>query len=544
MTPEKRHEIILRFHQGQSIRAIARDLQMSQRTVSKAIREQENQRSGGNAEESRVSSNSRRSKLLAWEARIRSLLDQYPNITAKRILEELQAAGYQGGYSHVSAHVAQIRPRKRKPFTERFETDPGAQAQVDYSEYTVDFALEGRRRVYLFSYILGYSRRQYLRFVESQDLPTTMREHVRAFEYLGGAAATCLYDNMKTVVDRWEDDQPIYNRRFLGFATHYAFRPIACRPRRPQTKGKVERPFDYVQKSLLSGREFRTLEHLNEMTKWWLEEVADVRIHATTQARPIDRHAEELPRLVPLPASPHAVYEVLYRMVTAEGFVSWEGNLYSVPWNQTQPGETVAVKATDSELIIYGRELNVIARHGLCLRSVRGEQRVSEGHRAPRETRPRREVLQARFAEFGDIGTRFFEGLWQAQRYAPSQACLILELSGAYMRSDFIAALERAVRFGAYGLSNVRRILQLIALPKSSLDSLLDAASAPLASLSDFSAPPRPTSDYQSLLSTETNNDSVTAEEIEQPEVNGRAHSQSSGNSDSTTSESDSGAIA
>jgi hypothetical protein len=93
----------------------------------------------------------------------------------------------------------------------------------------------------------------------------------------------------------------------------------------------VERPFDYVQKSLLSGREFRTLEHLNEMTKWWLEEVADVRIHATTQARPIDRHAEERPRLVPLPASPHAVYEVLYRMVTAEGFVSWEGNLYSVP---------------------------------------------------------------------------------------------------------------------------------------------------------------------------------------------------------------------
>ena len=92
MTPEKRHEIILRFHQGQSIRAIARDLQMSQRTVSKAIWEQENQRSGGNAEESRVSSNSRRSKLLVWEARIRSLLDQYPNITAKRILEELQSS--------------------------------------------------------------------------------------------------------------------------------------------------------------------------------------------------------------------------------------------------------------------------------------------------------------------------------------------------------------------------------------------------------------------------------------------------------------------
>ncbi|MFN9723156.1 MAG: IS21 family transposase [Planctomyces sp.] len=540
MTPEQRHEIILRSQQGQSIRAIARDLQMSQRTVSKALREQARTRSSENSADTPVSSNARRSKLEAWEGKIRSLLERYPRITSKRILEELQAAGYQGGYSHLSAYIAHIRPCKGKPFTERFETDPGVQAQVDYSEYTVDFALEGRRRVYLFSYILGYSRRQYLRFVESQDLPTTMREHIRAFESLGGVAATCLYDNMKTVVDRWEDDQPIYNRRFLGFATHYAFRPIACRPRRPQTKGKVERPFDYVEKSLLSGREFRSIEHLNEFTKWWLAEIADVRIHATTRARPIDRHAEELSRLVPLPASPYAAYEVLYRIVTAEGFISWEGNLYSVPWNRTQPGESVAVKATDSELMIYGRELTVIARHGLFLKSVRGQQRMHEDHRPPRETRPRRDVLQKRFAEFGDIGTRFFDGLWQAQRQAPSQANLILELSGVYKRGDFISALERAVRFGAYGLQSVRRILLLNAIPKSSLDSQLDAATAALASLSEFSAPPRPTSDYQSLLSTETSHETVTAEEIQQSADN----EQPAGTSASTSTEPDSGAVA
>ena len=129
----------------------------------------------------------------------------------------------------------------------------------------------------LFSYVLGYSRRQYLHFVASQDLETTLREHVRAFEHLGGAAATCLYDNMKVVVARYEDDEPIYNTRFLAFATHYGFRPVACRPRRPQTKGKVERPFYYVETNLLNGREFRTLEHLNEVTAWWLAEVADVR---------------------------------------------------------------------------------------------------------------------------------------------------------------------------------------------------------------------------------------------------------------------------
>ena len=56
------------------------------------------------------------------------------------------------------------------------------------------------------------------------------------------------------------------------------------------------------------------------------------------------------------------------------------------------------------------------------------------------------------YAEFGDVATRFLDGLWQAQRQAPSQAALMLELSGLYRRPDFIAALERAVRFGAYSL--------------------------------------------------------------------------------------------
>jgi len=97
MTPEQRHDIILRSQQGQSIRAIARELQMSPRTVSKALREQARSRSSENSADTPVSSNARRSKLEAWEGRIRSLLERYPKITSKRILEELQAAGYRGG---------------------------------------------------------------------------------------------------------------------------------------------------------------------------------------------------------------------------------------------------------------------------------------------------------------------------------------------------------------------------------------------------------------------------------------------------------------
>ena len=133
-------------------------------------------------------------------------------------------------------------------------------------------------------------------------METAQRQRIQAFQHLGGVPATCLYDCMKVVVSRHEDDQPIYNPRFLAFATHYGYRPVACRPRRPQTKGKIERPFQYVESSLLGGRDFRSLEHLNEVTAWWLENVANVRVHGQTRRRPLDLHAEELPHLIPLPS--------------------------------------------------------------------------------------------------------------------------------------------------------------------------------------------------------------------------------------------------
>ena len=94
-----------------------------------------------------------------------------------------------------------------------------------------------------------------------------------------------------------------------------------------------------------AGRSFHSLEHLNEMTAWWLAEVADVRIHRQTKARPVDRHAEERPHLSSLPARPFDASEVVYRTVDAEGFVVYRQNFYSAPWRLI--GQTVAVRTTE-----------------------------------------------------------------------------------------------------------------------------------------------------------------------------------------------------
>ena len=375
MTEPKRNEIISRWRAGSSIRKIARELGMARNTVSGVLAEIEAQRTGHEGSPVRR----RPSRLDPYEPFIQELLGRYPDLTAVRLLEELRERGFTGGYTMVRQRLGALRPRTAPLPVIRFETAPGAQAQMDYAVYDLDFTSEGRRRVNLFSYLLGYSRRQYLRFVESQDMTTTLREHLRAFEHLGGVAATCLYDNMKVVVTGYEDDVPVYNSRFLAFATHYGFRPVACRPRRPQTKGKVERPFYYVETSLFNGRTFSSLDHLNEMTAWWLANVADVRELREAKKTPLQLHAEEQPHLIPLPAQAYDVSPVVYRTVNVEALVTYCQNGYSVPWRYI--GSMLPVRITEKELIVYGREVEEIARHVLLPRTVTGA--TGRAQRAP-----------------------------------------------------------------------------------------------------------------------------------------------------------------
>lgn len=82
-----------------------------------------------------------------------------------------------------------------------------------------------------------------------------------------------------------EDDQDniIYNRSLLALARYYGFHPKACRPYRAKTKGKVERPFSYIRQDFFLARTSRNLDDLNAQLRDWLDTVANVRLHGTTQ---------------------------------------------------------------------------------------------------------------------------------------------------------------------------------------------------------------------------------------------------------------------
>jgi hypothetical protein len=243
----------------------------------------------------------------------------------------------------------------------------------------------------------------------------------------------------------------------------------------------VERQFRYVEKNLLNGRTFHSLKHLNEVTRWWLKQVADVRIHRETKQTPLERYQQERPHLIPLPAHPYDTAEVVYRCVSGEGLIVYCQNRYSVPWRYL--GLMLPVRVTEDEIVIYGPHIEEIARHRLLPREVRGQTCRREEHQPRDDSEEKYAALKQRYDELGEVAARFFEGLIRRRRYGKDEAQKILSLLETYRRRDLLAAIERAVRYGAYSRSAIERILAVTATPKPALDKLAEKESQQLKSL-------------------------------------------------------------
>jgi len=212
----------------------------------------------------------------------------------------LQKQGYRGNLRAFNNFYRQRKQQIRvKGELHHRETEPGEEAQVDWAHFG-EIEVNGKReKVYLFSYLLSWSRALYLEFVCRQNQATLQLCHLHAFEKLG-IPKIILYDNMKTVVDRREKlpdhtKQVIYNLKFLDFARHYHFQPIACSPYHPQSKGKVEASFSFVRNEFprCTPSMNETLESLNNRITTWLEVKAQPRTHGTTGEVPYERWLKE-----------------------------------------------------------------------------------------------------------------------------------------------------------------------------------------------------------------------------------------------------------
>ena len=365
--------MILDLHrQGLSVSAIARQLRVDRKTVRTYIAK--------GLEPPTYKPRIPRPRLIdPFVPYLRQRLAAYPTLTGRRLWRELKERGYKGGYTALTDVLRDLRPTPRPGFEVRFETPPGEQAQVDFAQFDVEFTDEPgvRRIVWLFSMVLGFSRLIWARFVIHQDLQSVLRCHIAALEAIGGAPREILYDRMKTaVIGADPDGLVIYNRALLDLARHYGFQPRACRPYRPKTKGKVERPFRYIREDFFLGGSFRNLEDLNGQLRYWLDTVANPRVHATTHRIVNETFAEEKPALKPLPLASYQTVLRLERRASHEGMVSVGGNLYSVP--DTTRRRVLDVHVLADAIRIF-EDNTLIATH-VPLEG-RGERRLDPTHR-------------------------------------------------------------------------------------------------------------------------------------------------------------------
>jgi len=229
-------------------------------------------------------------------------------IPATVLQREIAARGYQGGLSQLRSFLRVIRPTLPVDPVVRFETAPGEQMQIDWVEFR-----KGAHPLYAFCATLGYSRASYVEFVSDMKVSTLIECHQKAFVAVGGVPKFLLYDNMKTVVIDRDVDGPgahRYHAGFLDYAKHCGFVIRLCRPYRARTKGKVERFNGYLRRSFYvplvatlkqAGMQLDVVT-ANAEVRHWLREVANERIHGTTQVKPRVRLVEERAFLQATPA--------------------------------------------------------------------------------------------------------------------------------------------------------------------------------------------------------------------------------------------------
>lgn len=305
---------------------------------------------------------SRASKLDPYKEYVRARLEHF-DLPATVLKGEIEALGYGGGITILRDYVRPLKQEHERRVIERFETLPGRQAQIDWGECGTIEQGGQTRKLYVFVFVLGYSRRMYARFTTSLKRPALLACLKEAFERLG-VPRELLVDNMKQAVDQHDvaTGTVRWNRGFLDFCEHYDVLPVASPPYWPRVKGKVERGVGYVKRSFLEGRSFTDLEDLNRQLDVWIEGTADVRIHGTTGARPVDRYrleVGELRRAGTVPAYDTRPVEI--RKVAADCHFSFGGVRYSVP--PAAAGHTVTVRPEGMDVLAVYLGAELLVRH-------------------------------------------------------------------------------------------------------------------------------------------------------------------------------------
>ena len=399
----------------------------------------------------------RPSKLDPYKGQIVAWLERHP-YTAQQILQQLRQQGYSGGCSILKEFVAQVRP-VRKPAFLTLHFAPGECAQVDWGCAGSIVVGSTRRRLSFFVMVLCYSRLMYLEFTLAESMEQFLTCHQRAFEFIGSVPAKVMIDNLKTGVLRhpW-GEKAQFNPRYVDFAGHYGFEPIACAVGKANQKGRVENGVGYVKKNFLGGLEIPSFSAINPGAQQWLNQTANVRIHGETHRKPIDLFAEEKSALKPLPVLPYDCSVIKPVSASNRCRVHFDGNRYSIPY--LYASQKLTAKIYPDRLSIYHYE-KLIATHPRCYdrrQDIRNPDHEKE--LLAQRQKARQQTLLLAFLALSSQAELYCRKLDERRLNASHHIQKIVALSEIYGPDKVARAIADAIVYEAYGCEYIANILE------------------------------------------------------------------------------------
>ena len=440
----------LRDHLGRqqlSVAQTARALSMDPRTVAKWAGVEQFRARAGLA---------RASKLDPFKGQIVRWLDTHP-YSAQQIFQRLREAGYAGGPTIVRAYVQRIRPRPAQAFL-KLDFAAGEAAQVDWGEFGSIAVGSTQRRLSFFLMVLCHSRRMYLEFTVSQQMEFFLACHENAFAVFGGVPARIMVDNLKSaVLQRLVGAAPVFNPKYLDFSRHWGFEISPCNVRSGNEKGRVENGVGYVKKNLLAGLELADFAALQPAAALWVDTVANVRIHAATQQRPIDRFEDERAHLRPLNPAGFDLARVRAVRATKQFRVPLDANHYSVPARYA--GYRLTLKAYAERVCIYDGE-HLVARHP---RSMDRHQDIEDPEHARalliQRKSAREQRLLVQFLALSPRAQAYREGLEAMRVNARVHLRKIVALAELHGSAAVARALDDGLELQAFSAEYIANIL-------------------------------------------------------------------------------------
>src|SRR6266446_5542843 len=242
-----------------------------------------------------------------------------------------------------------------------------------------------------------------------------------------------------------------------AFARTLGFGFRAHRVGHPDRKGRIERPFAYVEGNFLPARSFDDFADLNRQALAWCRDVANQKQKRVLGMSPEAAYLIEKPHLQTLPGALPPVYDVLERVVDLHGYVSIDTNRYSVPERVVGLSVTVYKYPADIRICRRGSE---IATHPRLIGQRDARHTLPEHHPTPARA-SRTPALEEKLLR-GDHESlaRYAAALKQRTHGGGLRALRrLLEMKRTYPAGPFLAAVEQALHFGMFDLARLETLV-------------------------------------------------------------------------------------